>query len=100
MSAEMKPEHELDDALLALREEYEQTTPPLDLPSEPKEGQELKTGRFPKIVSYLLGVVGNGRFPTYPDISHNRVGHARLIPIGYAEQKDSCRQHDNGQCTE
>jgi hypothetical protein len=42
---------------LALREEYEQTTPPLDLPSEPKEGQELKTGRFPKIVSYLLGAL-------------------------------------------
>lgn len=57
MSGEMKPEHKLDDALLALREEYEQTAPPIEPPSEPKEGRELKSGRFPKVVSYVIGTL-------------------------------------------
>ncbi|MCB9419358.1 MAG: hypothetical protein H6667_06125 [Ardenticatenaceae bacterium] len=57
MSDKKKPQQDLDQAMLALREEYEQTIAPLEERPEPKQGKELKGRRFPKVVSYLMGVV-------------------------------------------
>lgn len=57
MTDKMKPHSDLDEAMLALREEYAQTADPIEGQPEPKQGQELKARRFPKIVSYLMGSV-------------------------------------------
>lgn len=57
MSDEMKPERDLDEAVLALREDYEHTAPPVDVQPEPKEGRELQARRFPKVVSYVIGML-------------------------------------------
>lgn len=57
MTDEMKPEQDLDEAMLALREEYEQTAVPIKDQPEPKQGKELKRSRFPKVVSYLMGAM-------------------------------------------
>lgn len=54
-------DHEsLDDAMLALREEYEQAVDQLESQPEPKEGKELRPRRFPLVVSYLMGVMAAG----------------------------------------
>lgn len=57
MTDEMKPEQDLDEAMLALREEYAQTAVPIQDQPQPKQGKELKRSRFPKVVSYLMGAV-------------------------------------------
>ena len=57
MTDKMKPQQDLDEAMLALREEYEQTTVPIEDQPKPKQGKELKGRRFPKVVSYLMGAV-------------------------------------------
>ena len=57
MTDKMKPKQDLDEAMLALREEYEQTAAPIEDQPEPKQGKELKGRRFPKVVSYLMGAV-------------------------------------------
>lgn len=57
MTDKMKPQRDLDEAMLALREEFEQTAVPIENQPEPKQGKELKGRRFPKVVSYILGSV-------------------------------------------
>jgi hypothetical protein len=55
MTDKMKPQQDLDEAMLSLREEYKQTAAPIEEQPEPKQGKELKGRRFPKVVSYMMG---------------------------------------------
>jgi hypothetical protein len=55
MTDKMKPQQDLDEAMLTLREEYEQTAAPIEEQPEPKQGKELKGRRFPKVISYMMG---------------------------------------------
>jgi hypothetical protein len=56
MSDEMKPQQHLDETLLALREDYEQTAVPVENQPKPKQGKEIKERRFPKAMSYVMGI--------------------------------------------
>ncbi len=64
MDSETPREQEelLDGALSALREAYEQSADHLSLEAqpEPKVGRELKTRRFPRLVSILMGGIAVG----------------------------------------
>jgi hypothetical protein len=57
MRDDMNIKPDVEDALSALREDYEQTATPIENQPEPKRGKEMRGWRFPKAVSYALGGV-------------------------------------------